>query len=67
MIYFLQTNAEVKPGFERVWKAKACFHEADIDDDMILGYPWLQKNRVAVLSGDNALGVGERCQCFLER
>ena len=66
MIHFLQRNAEVKPGFERVWKAKGCFHEADIDDDMILGYPWLHENRVAVLPGDNALGVGERGQCLVE-
>ena len=29
---------------------------------MILGYPWLQKNRVAVLSGENLLGVGEGCR-----
>ena len=66
MIHSLQRNAEAKPGFERVWKAKGFFHEADIDDDMGLGYPWLQENRVAVLPGDNALGVGESCQCLVE-
>ena len=57
MIHFLQRNAEVEPGFERLWEANGCFPEADIDDDMILRYPWLQENRVAVLPGDNALGV----------
>ena len=36
LIHFLQRSAE---GFERVWKSKGCFHEADIDDDPILGYP----------------------------
>ena len=51
MIYFLQRNAEVKHGVERVWKAKWCLHEANIDDDMILGYPWMQENRFAVLPG----------------
>ena len=66
MIHFLQRNAEVQPGFERVWKAKGCFHEADIDDDMILGFPWLQEKRVAVLPGDNALGVGEKRQCLVK-
>ena len=66
LIHFLQRNAEVNPGFESVWKAKGCFHEADIDDDMILGYPWLQENRVAVLPGDNALGVCEKGQCLVE-
>ena len=64
LIHFLQINAEVKPGFERVWKARGCFHEADIDDDMILGVPWLQENRVAVLPADNALGVGERVDAW---
>ena len=39
LIHFRRRNAEVKPGFERVWKTKGCFHEADIDDEMILGYP----------------------------
>ena len=33
---------------------------------MILGYPWLQENRVAVLSGDNLLGVGEGCRNLVE-
>ena len=56
LIHFRQRNAEVKPGFERVWKAMGFFHEADIDDDMILGYPWMQENRVAVLPGENAFG-----------
>ena len=51
MIHILQRNAEVERGFETVWKAKGCFHEADIDDDMIPTYPWLQENRVTVLPG----------------
>ena len=34
-------------------EVKGCFHEADIDDDMMLPYPWLKENRVAVLPGDN--------------
>ena len=33
---------------------------------MILGYPWLQENRVAVLPGDNALEVGKKGQCWVE-
>ena len=33
---------------------------------MIPGYPWLQENRVAVLPGDNALGVGEKGQFLVE-
>ena len=66
MINFLQINAEVNPGCKRVWKAKGCFHEADIDDEMILGYPWLQENRVAILLAENTLGVGENDQCLVE-
>ena len=49
-----------------MWRAKGCFHEAEIEDDMILGYPWLQENRVAVLSGDIILEVGEGRQNLVE-
>ena len=66
MVHFRERGVDVGPGKERVWRAKGCFREADIPDDMILGYPWLQENRVSVLSGDKLLGFGEGCQNLVE-
>ena len=66
MVHFRERGVDVGPGKERVSGAKGCFHEAEIENDMILGYPWLQENRVAVLYGDNLLGVGEGCQNLVQ-
>ena len=66
MLHFRERGVDVGPGKERVWIAKGCFHEAEIEYDMILRYPLLQENRVAVLSGDNLLRVGEGCQNRVE-
>ena len=53
MVHFRERGVDVGPGKEMVWRAKESFHEAEIEDDMILGYPWLKEDRVAVLPGDN--------------
>ena len=41
------------------------FHDADIEDDMILGYSWLQEQKVVVVAGEDALGVGREIRCLL--
>ena len=33
-------------------------HNPDIEDDLILGYPWLQENSLALLKTEEALGCG---------
>ena len=43
---------------ELVWRATGLFHEAELEDEMILGYPWLCQHKLAVVPGDHALGVG---------
>ena len=47
------------------WLFQGRFHDADIDDDMILGYPWLQEHNVAVPAGEDALGVGREIRDLL--
>ena len=42
MVHLRERGVDVGPGMERVWRAKEYFHEAEIEDDMNLGYPWLQ-------------------------
>ena len=37
---------------------KGKFHEADIEDELIRGFPWLQENNLAVLTTEGALGCG---------
>ena len=59
MVHFRERGVDVGPGKERVWRAKGCVHEAEIEDEMILGYPWLQENRVAVLSGTISQDLGK--------
>ena len=66
IVHFRERGVDVGPGKERVWRAKGCFPEAEIEDDMILGYPWWQANRVAVLSADRVLAVGEGCRDLVE-
>ena len=39
------------------WRFQWRFHDADIEHDMILENPWLQEHKVAVLAGEDALGV----------
>ena len=43
---------------ELVWRAAGLLHEAEMEDEMILGYPWLCQHRLAVVPSDHALGVG---------
>ena len=43
MVHFRERGVDLGPGKERVLGAKGCFHEAEIENDMILGYPWLQE------------------------
>ena len=43
---------------ELVWRVTSLFHEAEMEDEMILGYPWLCEHKLAVLPVDRALGVG---------
>ena len=43
---------------ELVWRATGLFHEAEMEDEMILGYPWLCQHNLAVVPSDHALGVG---------
>ena len=47
------------------WRFKGRFHDAEIEDDMIIWYPWLQKHNVAVLAGEDALGVGREIRYSL--
>ena len=37
---------------------KENFHEADIEDELILGYPWLRENNLDILTTEGALGCG---------
>ena len=41
-----------------MWRATGLFHGAEMEDEMILGYPWLCQHRLAVVPSDHALGVG---------
>ena len=43
---------------ELVWRATGLPHEAEMEDEMILGYPLLCQHRLAVVPSDHALGVG---------
>ena len=59
-------TVDLGPGKESVWMAKGCFHEAEIGNEIILGYPWLQENRGAVFSGDSLFRVGEEYRNLVE-
>ena len=37
------------------WCTSATFHEADIEVDLILGYPWLEKTKLGVFPHLEAL------------
>ena len=47
------------------WRFQGRFHDADIEDDMILVYPWLQEHKVAVLEGEDALLLGREIRYLL--
>ena len=41
-----------------IFTLKGNFQEADTEDELILGYPWLKENNLAVLTTEGALGCG---------
>ena len=43
---------------ELVWRVTGLFHEAEMEDEMILGYPWLCQHKLAVDPSDHAVGLG---------
>ena len=64
--YYNVFQSANSPGSETEgWRLQGRFHDADIDDDMIVGYPWLQNHKVAVLAGEDALGVGRQIPYLL--
>ena len=40
-------------------------HDADIENELILGYPWLQENNLAVLPAEEALACGLQNEILL--
>ena len=42
---------------ELACRVTGLFLEADMEDEMILGYPWLFQHKLAVVPTDHALGV----------
>ena len=44
---------------EEQWTTPGIFVEGEIEEDMILGYPWLAENHVTVCAGRGRLMVGD--------
>ena len=57
---FLTRKIGMKPGKEVV-SIEGKFHDADIQDGMILGYPWMILNSLAILPHS------ERCVATMEQ
>ena len=53
----LTFKEKLEGGGEADWKTEAVFIEGEIEDEMILGYPWLAKNQVTIKTGDGKLMV----------
>ena len=47
-------------GMSEQWTAKASFHDANIELDGILGFPWLRDNRLVIVSHQDALAWDEK-------
>ena len=54
----MKTKGQNEENKTDVFTLKGNCHEADIEDELILGYPWLQENNLAVLTTEGALGCG---------
>ena len=48
---------EANPG-AITFRLQGKFHDADIENELISGYPWLQEKNLAVLPAEEALACG---------
>ena len=61
----MKTKGQNEENETDVSTLKGNFHEADIEDELILGYPWLQENNLAVRKTEGALGCGWKNEIIL--
>ena len=54
----MKIRGQAKETNSEVLTLKGKFNEADIEDELILEFPWLQENNLAVLTTEEALGCG---------
>ena len=54
----MKTKGQDEENKTDVFTPKGNFHEPDTEDELILGYPWLKENNLAVLTTEGALGCG---------
>ena len=53
-LQFKPTSMHGKPLRVKSWKIMSNLYEANMQVDMILGYPWLRENKIGVLRHENA-------------
>ena len=54
----MKIRGQKKENEFEVFTLKGNFHEAEIEDELILGYPWLRENNLDILTTEGALGCG---------
>ena len=62
---FRLKNEEELPFDSDTFHLRGKFHDADIENELILGYPWLQENNLAILPAEEALACGIQNEMLL--